>query len=550
MKTNIKPNQNCLLTINTHCDNKHKHCHDIVTTANNSMIPITQKYFNDYLLMLGNMRYSCCLSDYYNNHHAEIKKFIVTNSIKLIIENWELIILYISDDDIHKIILNQQALNPNIISQLIKLEITSTYNTYGSQKINLLNMMILNTSKIKSFSHIIMLMSLSEFAKYIDIMPKNYSSLVDNIIIKFIEKNKNNFSLEVNIPIALKIINRFILKSSILKIIYPLIKNLLNLKQQQEILNKTILLLDKNLLLLILENSEIIPNIYTINKLVEKSFSSQENDYTLKIIAGVIDLLCDYGLKINKEIVVKLLLHGYYINNFEKHGMIVDNEILAICADLNFYPYKFDIIPDINILKKECCKSNNLVTIIKLKEFGGIYTSECLEIACGLPNNGKIIKFLINECNIKITEKCLTEFQSAYRIDSLNILMTKYKIQNPIKNSDLDKEKNIEINDKSTMTVLPRNIKINFKDNSIEYKLKQKIIKFFKCEKKTITYSELQEIFLKYLITNKLVIGKYFVINIELSNLLKINHCVIMDIVQINNILTYFIDLPEKLDII
>ena len=123
-------------------------------------------------------------------------------------------------------------------------------------------------------------------------------------------------------------------------------------------------------------------------------------------------------------------------------------------------------------------------------------------------------------------------------------------IQNPIKNSDLDKEKNIEINDKSTMTVLPRNIKINFKDNSIEYKLKQKIIKFFKCEKKTITYSELQEIFLKYLITNKLVIGKYFVINIELSNLLKINHCVIMDIVQINNILTYFIDLPEKLDII
>src|SRR3990167_4966933 len=109
-----------------------------------------------------------------------------------------------------------------------------------SYKINLLNMMILNTSKIKSFSHIIMLMSLSEFAKYIDIMPKNYSSLVDNIIIKFIEKNKNNFSLEVHIPIALKILNRFISKSSILKIIYPLIKNLLNLKQQQEILNKTI----------------------------------------------------------------------------------------------------------------------------------------------------------------------------------------------------------------------------------------------------------------------------------------------------------------------
>ena len=51
---------------------------------------------------------------------------------------------------------------------------------------------------------------------------------------------------------------------------------------------------------------------------------------------------------------------------------------------------------------------------------------------------------------------------------------------------------------------------------------------------------------LKYLIKNKLVIGKYFVINTELANLLKINNCIIIDISELNNILTYFVDLPEE----
>jgi hypothetical protein len=534
-----------LIPIRRTCDNSHKHCQEIIQTATKSTTQISQQYFNDFLTLVGSSRYSSCISQHYNSKHNDIKKFIISNSVKLKINNdgWSVLLSYMSDDEIYQLILNQQALEPNIISQLIGMDVVQT-NGYGGRT-NFLNMLITNISKIKSFTHLLMSMSLSEFSKYLDKMTKNFSSSIDNIIIIFIERNKDNFSGS-NTHIGLKIINTFINKPNIIKNIYPLISKSINPEQKRVIFDKTISTLDKSLLLQMLENKDFVPDISTITKLVEKSYARPEGASNSKSVADIVDILCEYGLKIDKLIVLKLLSHGCYVNNFEKHGMVVDNEILAKCADLSYYPYKFDIIPNSDILKKECSKHDNLNTIKKLKEFGGTYTSECLEIACGLTKNGRVIKYLINECGVKISDKCLEEFQLAYRIDALDAIMNKYKIQNPVIKLDTDKQKNIEINEKSTMVVSPRNIKIDLKNDTIEYKLKNKIRKFFECKKKTIKYTELHEMVLRYLVTNKLVIGKYFVINIELSNLLKISHCVIMDTNQIHNILTYFIDLPEK----
>ena len=47
---------------------------------------------------------------------------------------------------------------------------------------------------------------------------------------------------------------------------------------------------------------------------------------------------------------------------------------------------------------------------------------------------------------------------------------------------------------------------------------------------------------MKNYISNDLVIGNYFVINSKMSLFLKINHCTIMNIDELHNILTYFID--------
>ncbi len=50
---------------------------------------------------------------------------------------------------------------------------------------------------------------------------------------------------------------------------------------------------------------------------------------------------------------------------------------------------------------------------------------------------------------------------------------------------------------------------------------------------------------LKYLITKKLVIGNYFIINDELASILKLESCFILHIDQVKNIITYFIDLAD-----
>ena len=219
---------------------------------------------------------------------------------------------------------------------------------------------------------------------------------------------------------------------------------------------------------------------------------------------------------------------------------------MAKCANNSYYPYKFDIKPNIDILKIECSKHDNLNTIKKLKEFGGIYTVECLEEACGINKNGKVIKYLINECDVKVSDKCLEKFQESYKIEALDILMKKYKIQNPESyKTNQNQSRVIELDTKSIMTVTPRDIKIDRTNEELEYEVKGKIKTFFEFKKKYVKYIELYEIVLKYLISNKLIIGNYFVINDKLSKLLKINYCSIINTDQLHNILTYFIDVSN-----
>ena len=60
-------------------------------------------------------------------------------------------------------------------------------------------------------------------------------------------------------------------------------------------------------------------------------------------------------------------------------------------------------------------------------------------------------------------------------------------------------------------------------------------------KKNNILYNELEKLILKYLIDNKLIIGNYFILNHEISTLIKIDKGVIMHIDQLKNILPYFV---------
>jgi hypothetical protein len=539
MNSLLNQNTNELIKIKRNCDSSHKHCNEIIEKANKFNKFITQEYFNELFTLFSQSRYSCCLSSSNNTKCYILKEFIIKYSDKFIISSWDMIINFMTDDEILKIIKNQIIIDPDFIINIINLDININYGG----KINFLNGLINHAPKYKCFEYLIMLMNLEIFSKYLNKITKFHTTLIDNIIIKFITKNKDSLKLLENKDIGIKIMNIFSSRSSVLINIFPFISDFMSIEQKKDILNKSINTYDKDLLLLILENRIIIPDINTINKLVEKSYPKPEGSTDSKQIAEIIDLLCEYNLVIDKSIILKLLDHGCYVNNLEKYNLIVDSVILAKCTNLSFYPYKFDIVPTSDILKIECSKYQNLNTIKKLKEFGAKYTCECLEEACKISKNGKVIKYLINECNVKVTNLCLENFQETYKCESLDIIMKKYKLDNPSKYIENSEKKNyIEIDNNSTMTVTPKNIIIDIENNLIEYNLKNKIKKFFEYKKKTIKYDELYQLFLKYLIDNKLVIGKYFIINDKLSNLLKINHCVIMDIEQIYNILTYFID--------
>ena len=391
-----------------------------------------------------------------------------------------------------------------------------------------------------------MSMEIGQFLRYLNKMTKINNAILDNVIIKFVNFNKQALKISGNKEIGIKIINNFINKPQIIKNIYMLISDSLDQTQKTDIFNKCISTYDKDLMFIMLENRDIIPDVNTINKLVEKCYVSSNGFINAKMIADIIDLLCEYGLVITKLIVIKLIDHGCYVNNLEKHGIEIDSEILAKCANNSYYPYKFDIKPNIDILKIECSKHDNLNTIKKLKEFGGIYTVECLEEACGINKNGKVIKYLINECDVKVSDKCLEKFQESYKIEALDILMKKYKIQNPESyKTNQNQSRVIELDTKSIMTVTPRDIKIDRTNEELEYEVKGKIKTFFEFKKKYVKYIELYEIVLKYLISNKLIIGNYFVINDKLSKLLKINYCSIINTDQLHNILTYFIDVSN-----
>ena len=64
----------------------------------------------------------------------------------------------------------------------------------------------------------------------------------------------------------------------------------------------------------------------------------------------------------------------------EKYNIPIDEDILYVCSNFSYYPYKFNIKPPISVLIKECSKQDNLETIKKLKELNEISNLKKLKI--------------------------------------------------------------------------------------------------------------------------------------------------------------------------
>lgn len=252
----------------------------------------------------------------------------------------------------------------------------------------------------------------------------------------------------------------------------------------------------------------------------------------------IIMLLVENGFKVDKQFIIDLIKHRKYITNIEQFGIEIDQEIVLACARSSFYPpsYKYSFLPDETVLIVECSKDNNFDKINDLVLKGCKFTQKCLEAACSVRYNSKVINLLLNKCKIKPTELSLENYQKCHDMPALTNLMNNY-LPKP---EDKKKEElyNCLLDTKSLITIEKLDKEFN-KDK--EYIIKSKICKLLALKSNKSTIQNLYDNMLKYFVINNLVIGRYILINDTLSNILKLNKGTILDIDELNTMITYFI---------
>ena len=530
------------MTLNTrnvkYCDNNHNACINMVNTLDKALNAeeiidnASIKLFFELIFQQTNYSYSC-LSSYYNKNYQKIVSLIEKLDNKNIIIEPIFFAKYcqfVDDKNGFNILTNQAKLDKDYCDKLlVEKNIKSQYGSHYS-----FVTICINNSKINILNYVIENMSFTTFNEIIVSLKSINDKCIDSLI-KFINKHSNLMDNKI----LINLVDNFINKPQIIKLIYNIIsKSDSDISLKKILLERSIKTLNKELIITILEETNenlLTRDLLTIlinQNYFREIYGSNSNKQT----AEIIDIFILYGFKVTKELVIDLLNKGCYINNIEKYNIEIDNDILEKCAELNYYPYEFDCIPNNKVLMIECNKTNNLDRIKIFKEKGGIFTKNCLENACAVKKNGKVIKFLVNECGIKPDDECLKSFQEAHGMEALEILM---------KNYDTDKKKEIkvvnkiEIDTSSLISIDKRDFEIDLEYN---YNIRNKVKKLLEYKKKSITFKELEELILKYLINKKLVIGNYFILNNELASIIKINQGTLMNIDEVKNIIVYFVE--------
>ena len=557
----------------THCNGNHLNCVGIAEQCINRVDILDKVYVDKYIKYITrDSHYSNCFIA--NTKANEIKKFIIALSKKhdFTVLHLSIIFSNLSDDECMEFINNQIILKNTFLNFI--LSSTTFGNGYSSTNIisHLLSSSQ-NYPKNKTITFLLNNCNITEFTRMFNSLRYTNSAL--KYIIEYVKKNIN---LLCNSPLFDSLITYFPNYIDVMKLLY---KTTTLVENKEKIIKYSVENHNIKLILFFLEDNTIKPTLETVGKLLVKVPIREGPSSNNKIIAEIIDIFVDYGLPLTKEIILLLLERGCYVNNIEKYNIEIDQDIIEFCATKSYYPYKFYTKPELKVLLKECSKENNLETIKMLKERGGEFNEKCLECACKIYKNGKVIKYLIKDCKIQPNDACLKGYEEAYKMDTLSLLMGSYKNidfkeyevtnndinknitenkdttvnkdiivnnlnKDTIENKDskkiieLKKQSNIELNKDCTMSIIP-NLNIEIVEDK-EYKLKNRIKNLLDYKKKNITFVDLFELFLKYLITNKLIIGNYLVINKELSELLKLNYCTIISVDEINNMLTYFID--------
>ena len=527
------------------CNSRHNICkvqaENILSLSRDALTP---EIINNFLhLISSNTNYNNCLNKYTNSaEYAKVYESVIKISSHAIISPliYIYICYYIDEDSLCTILQNQISLSINNQSYCdTLLEEKNAKNQYN----NPTNILVAMANKKKLLTLFLSKLSFSTFMKNI-ILFKN-CTCDDQVIINYIK----SFNVEIVKPNAIQIIDTFINKCNLIYELYPYLEDL-NINIKKSIIDKTISNLDKRFLIKMLDyeslpnkNSKIIIDDTTIKNMLSKVYIRElYGASNNKLVAEIMDVFIDYNFIITKEVVILLLTKGCYINNIERTGFVIDIEILEKCAELNYYPYEFTCIPTKKIMLLECSRSN-LNTLTMLKEKGGIVDVDCLNSAVASRRNGKIIKYVINNCDVKPNTETLRIFQEVNSIECLDLLVSNYKSGGAVTGGGGGSSVIVSTNcldPSSLLSIEPKTVDLQI-DYDYEYTLHNKIRKMLGYRKNKILYNELVKLLLKYIIDNKLVIANYFILNEEFANIIKMDKGVIMLIDQLKNMIPYFL---------
>lgn len=139
------------------------------------------------------------------------------------------------------------------------------------------------------------------------------------------------------------------------------------------------------------------------------------------------ELLINYGYIPDYEDIIYSIKHKIEIPNISRFNIKLDQKMLELCWEVDFYPkYKFDCI-DLNLLEmqKLCLQKNSLTKIKNLVEYFNIIPDrKCMENACCQKSNSKVVDYLISKKG-KITgtcvKNCISKFNGAeFLLDIFN----------------------------------------------------------------------------------------------------------------------------------
>jgi len=163
-------------------------------------------------------------------------------------------------------------------------------------------------------------------------------------------------------------------------------------------------------------------------------------------LSKIINHFVDNGYNLTQDEFKNICEFGIKINNFNKINKFCSIEEIKNIIYINKinYPIKFTF--NIDILRSECKKNNNLPNIKNILKTIAPDT-ECLENTC-INSNPAIVKIIHENYNIKFTDKCILNCAENFRYNRLfDYVLKLYKDKNGLNpnNNEDDNPDNIMI---------------------------------------------------------------------------------------------------------